>query len=57
MFRDYNVGDVVYMVAQRGAMQIGTEARQPIRIFAFTVSIDEEGNEKISEFQTTVGGS
>lgn len=54
-FRDYNVGDIVYVEAERGALQIGTEELQPVRIFGFTVTIDNEGNESLSEFQTTMG--
>lgn len=56
VFADYEIGDIVYMVADRGAMQIGVTARQPIRIFGLTANIDGEGNERISELQTTVGG-
>lgn len=53
---DYDVGDIAYMVADVGAMQVGREnnIKQPIRIFGLTVSPDANGNEKISNFQTTM---
>lgn len=53
VFSDYELGDIVYMVADRGAMKIGTTSRQAIRVFGFTVNVDGEGNERISELQTT----
>jgi hypothetical protein len=53
---DYDVGDIGYLVADDGAMQVGREnnIKQPIRIFGLTVSPDKNGNEKIGNFQTTM---
>lgn len=50
---DYIIGDVVYLVANNGAMQIGMGGTaQPIRIFGLSISIDMEGNERVESLQT-----
>lgn len=51
---DYILGDICYLVADNGAMQIGkTGGAQAIRIFGASISIDMEGNERIDSLQTT----
>lgn len=56
LFFDYDIGDIIYAVADYGALQVGrdVDGKQPIRVFGFTVDIDEEDNERISGIQTTV---
>jgi hypothetical protein len=50
---DYIIGDICYLVADNGAMQIGrTGTGQPIRIFGVSISIDMEGNERVESLQT-----
>lgn len=50
LFEDYNLGDKVYLTAKYGNIQIENQA---IRVFGLSVSIDENGNESVSEIQTT----
>lgn len=56
--QDYVIGDIVYAVAIIGAMNIQGSTSgtfQPIRIFALTLGIDDEGNETVSDIETTLG--
>lgn len=48
-FVDYNIGDIIYIGANRGRLII---ERQAIRVFGMTIGIDEEGNEVASTIQT-----
>lgn len=52
-FIDYNIGDEVFLTAKRGRMQID---KQDIRIFGFTIGIDENDVERVSNIQTTASG-
>lgn len=50
LFEDYNLGDKIYLHAvQHGAENVN----MAIRVFAVTLDIDENGNEKVSSLQTT----
>lgn len=54
LFIDYILGDICYLIADNGAMQIGTGgSAQAIRIFGASISIDMEGNERVDSLQTT----
>lgn len=57
-FQDYNLGDLVYCTVNRGPrFQIGTGgAPQQVRVFGFTVSVDDNGVERVSQIQTTYQG-
>jgi hypothetical protein len=55
-FVDYDIGDFVYLTANYGCLQIplptaGT-GPMPIRMFSFTITLDNEGNEMISNVQS-----
>jgi hypothetical protein len=50
IFDDYQIGDVVYVTASYGTVQI---ERKACRIFGASISISAEGNERISQIQTT----
>jgi len=50
LFEDYNLGDKVYLTAKRDEEEI---LNQGIRLFGLTLTIDENGNEKVSSLQTT----
>lgn len=53
-FEDYNIGDIVYAVAEKGErLKVGLQNPQPVRIFGFTVELDDNGVERISNLQTT----
>lgn len=58
-FDDYYLGDVVYTRINRGPRfrigfnTSGEEVPQPIRIFGFTIDLDDLGTEHISNIQTT----
>lgn len=51
---DFKVGDIIYSVIDYGAMQIGVDIDnpQPIRLFACTLSISDQGDEKITDIET-----
>lgn len=57
IYEDYAVGDIVYLVVRQGAIRIGVDdgQRQAIRLFSMTISIDENDNETISSFETSLG--
>jgi hypothetical protein len=57
LYDDYSVGDIVYLVARDGAIRIGVDDGEPqaIRLFSMSVSIDENDNENISSFVTSLG--
>ena len=48
-FDDYDIGDIVYLTAKYGALNI---ERQAVRVFGVSIDIDNEGNEKIGEIKT-----
>lgn len=55
-FVDYDIGDFVYLTANYGCLQVplptaGT-GPMPIRMFSFTITLDNEGNEMISNVQS-----
>lgn len=50
IFEDYTIGDVVYVTAKYGTVQI---ERKACRVFGATINITNEGNEKISQIQST----
>jgi hypothetical protein len=53
-FEDYELGDIVYSVIEKGnRFRVGMENPQPIRIYGFSLEITDEGQEKISNLQTT----
>lgn len=57
-FQDYGIGDIVYAVIRRGPrMQIGVQTPQALRVFGFTISIDDSGIERVSGLQTTYSGA
>lgn len=52
---DYDVGDIVYAVADHGALQVGLDpedGKQPMRLFGLRVEVQDNGTEKISNFKT-----
>ena len=53
LFEDYNLGDKVYLTAKRDGAEI---LNQAIRVFGLTLTIDNNGNEKVSSLQTTNSG-
>lgn len=48
-FEDYDIGDIVYLNAEYGAVSVQGQA---VRVFGVSIDIDEEGNEKIGQLQT-----
>jgi hypothetical protein len=57
LYDDYSIGDIVYLVARDGAIRIGVDDGKPqaIRLFSMSVSLDENDNENISSFVTSLG--
>lgn len=55
-FDDYDLGDIVYAQINRGSMQVGIPNPQPVRVFGFTINIDDDGIEKVSQIQTSYQG-
>jgi hypothetical protein len=53
-FDDFDIGDFAYISSNYGRMVL---QKQPVRIFAFDIAIDAEGNESCTNFQTTFQGS
>lgn len=54
IFRDFDVGDTVYLKARRGRLDI---TKQAIRIFGCTVVFEESGQERVTSIQTSaIGG-
>jgi hypothetical protein len=53
LFDDYNVGDKIYFSANYGAFKV---AGQAIRVFGASVSLDDAGNETISNLMTSPAG-
>jgi hypothetical protein len=49
-FEDYNVGDKVYLTAHKLGFEVNNLG---LRIFGFTVTIDENNNERVTSVQTT----
>lgn len=50
IFEDYNIGDIAYLSADYGSLQIN---KQAVRVFGTSIGIDEEGNESVGSIQTT----
>lgn len=48
-FRDFDVGDIVYITAKHGRMQV---ERLAVRVFSMTVRIDDNGHEQVSQIQS-----
>jgi hypothetical protein len=48
-FVEYGLGDIIYVGADRGRVQINHQA---MRVFGISISIDEEGNEAATTIQT-----
>jgi hypothetical protein len=56
-FEDFVVGDIIYTRISRGSIQIGTDGNpQPIRVYGFNLSIDDNGVERLTSLQTTYQG-
>jgi hypothetical protein len=57
-FDDYFLGDTVRLGVKRGRFKIPASgsALQAIRIFALSISIDDNGIERVSQIQTTYSG-
>src|ERR1035437_1422406 len=56
-FVDYDIGDFVYLTANYGCLQVPLSTAMaagpmPIRMFSFTITLDNEGNEMISNVQS-----
>jgi hypothetical protein len=49
-FDHFDIGDVVKLSVDRGRVQC---ADQSVRVFAFDIEVDDDGNEKIGQLQTT----
>ena len=47
---DYNLGGTIYLTCETGRVNL---KRQPVRVFGFTVSITDNGDEVIEEIQTS----
>lgn len=52
---DYDIGDFVYLTANYGCLQVS--GPQAIRMFAFTLSLDNEGNETVTNIQSVFAGT
>lgn len=53
-FDDFQIGDIVYTVIDRGRVQVGSSSNpQQTRVFGFTIAWDDDGVEKLSNVQTT----
>jgi hypothetical protein len=55
-FDDFDIGDFGYIMANYGSVivpPLGSAGPQPVRVFAFTVGIDDNGIEQCTAFQTT----
>jgi hypothetical protein len=50
LFRDFNIGDVGYLTARRGIVDVRD---QPVRAFGATLAINDAGTETITNLQTT----
>lgn len=48
-FDDFSLGDIGYLCAQKGDIVIDF---QPVRLFGFSIDIDENGNERVSNVRT-----
>lgn len=52
MFRNFNIGDIIYISARKGRMQF---TRQAARVFGATITIDDGGVERVSSIKTRLG--
>lgn len=54
-FEDYELGDFVYCVIDRGPrFKVGTwDSPKPVRIYGMNINIEDNGTEKINSIQTT----
>ena len=57
LFEDYNIGDRIYVTAQKQIEGETLVFTQEPRIFGATINIDENGVERVSSLQTTFSGS
>jgi hypothetical protein len=55
-FQDYDLGDIVYVQARRGRLQVGYPNPQPVRVFGWSMDIDDDGIERVSNVMTTYQG-
>lgn len=51
---DYDLGDIVYLSASKGRANLD---RQAVRLFGATITVDSNGNEKVTALQTQAQGS
>lgn len=54
LFRDFNIGDQVYLTAKRHDVEI---VNQAVRVFGISLDINESGLEHISQLETTYQAS
>lgn len=57
---DYDIGDFVYLGSRYGRMKVfsaNESSPQATRVFAMKINIDEDGNEGVTEVQTTYQGT
>lgn len=52
IFRDFELGDRVYLSVDRGRFQL---RNQPCRVFGVTLSFDNEGNQSVDSFDINFG--
>lgn len=55
-YQDFGLGDIVYVQLNRGSMREGLPNPQPVRAFGWTLSISDNGVERLSQMQTTYQG-
>lgn len=59
-FVDYEIGDFVYLGARYGRMNVfSTDGKkaQAVRVFNMKIALDDNGNESVTEIQTTYQGT
>lgn len=56
-YEDFTIGDIVYVQINRGSFRVGVTTPQPVRMFGFTLTIDDDGIERLSSIQTTYQGT
>jgi hypothetical protein len=55
IFEDYDLGDIVYLVAKHGRVDTG-DTPLALRIFGADISFDKDGVERITSLKTTASG-
>lgn len=57
-YDDFDLGDIIYARVDRGRFQVGTSgAPQATRMFGWTLTIDDDGVERIAQIMTTYQGT